>query len=194
MSSFRTRLSLLAFLLWPMITLAKSDRIQVCATISPIGISGPGQTLASRYAVFFGQNGHWISVAGRWVHGSYNTRPIFGPSEQRTHSFRDIEVLYGRRVLHGHGGYVWAGIGIARALYKLNGERQYYTEGPPPDYIPQYVWGSMPEERYTMWGVPMAIQAFLKPSHLFGFGIELFLDYNDIQTFGGLSFGVHIGP
>jgi hypothetical protein len=194
MSRFRSRIILFMFLLWPMITLAKSDRIQVCATISPVGVSGPGTTIASRYAVFFGQNGHWISIASSFLHGTYNTWAFLGPSEPRVQDFRDIEVLYGRRVLHGEGGYVWVGTGIARALYKLNGEEHVYTGSPPPNYHAQYVWQSMPEESRTMWGLPISIQAFLKPLPMFGLGLELYANFNDQASFGGLSFGFHVGP
>jgi hypothetical protein len=186
----------ITFLFWPWVSKAETpknpSRFQVCATVAPIGYGGPLSPTASRATISLGKSGHWITLGGSWIRGDDHTWAIMGPKEPRYNSFRDVELLYGRRLVQGASGYVLVSAGIARALYKSNGTERRYVGSFPPDWHPEYAWVPKEELRHTMWGVPVAIQAVAAAGG-FGVGIELFADFNGTENFGGVLFCLHFG-
>jgi hypothetical protein len=171
-------------------TQERASRYRACVILAPVGIPIGGYPV-SRVAFSLGKNGHWITLAGSWVRKKTSASSFFTGvvTERRSENLRDVQLLYGRRLVRGKAGHIMVSTGIARVFCKITGEDRV----PTGDWPPEYVMVPIKEERLSFWGIPIAVQAILKVVEGFGVGSDLFININDDHTFAGISVCLHIG-
>lgn len=165
---------------------------KLCAYAAVWGIGGDAGTSSkvSHVILSYGTKGHWLSLAGSWVRGSYDVTSFLSgkASGHRHEDFLDIGLLYGRRLVSGKVGYIYLGTGVSYAQSKETGEDLRVVGSDPYEYV----WQPIPTECSSFWGIPAVLQFALRAGS-FGFVAEYFANINDDEEIGCIAFGIHVG-
>ncbi len=163
------------------------QRWKTCVTLMPIGPAWPGPGsygLASvRGSVSFGKNNHWLTVAASYLYVLDLSFDILGPPVPPDR-YSDIGLLYGRRFLESHSGYIFAAAGVARS------HGQYETTVSTGDGM--WYGQHRVQKQVSMWSVPLDLRAFAKPTDHFGIGIAWFEYLNSVRSYGGVTLGIAV--